>query len=240
MLNSKSMKKVFKSLIALIIMIGFITLIAFLIIYPKKNEITLFIKSLNLQNISRNAALKTLTRLSPPQSEDQEILAAEIGSVEEISTEELAKYRNSGKTIAEVEPLDTRVRIDTANIDGKVFDGDDAHTLGKGLWHFPLSSVPGTKGNFVVIAHRYDKIPPAKDTFFNLDKVKVGDKIIVEQKNTKWTYIVSETKVVESNDRSVLMPASDYRITLITCTPLWTSEKRLIVVGKLDKIYGNI
>jgi sortase A len=234
------MKKTLKGLIALIIMIGFLLLIAFLIIYPKKNEITLFYKSLNLQNISRNAALKTLTKLSPPQSEDQKLLAAEQGSVEEISAEELAKYRNSGKTIAEVEPLNTRVKINSANIDGKVFDGDDAHTLSKGLWHFPLSSAPGSEGNFVVIAHRYDKMPPATDTFFNLDKVKVGDKIVVEQKNTKWTYIVAETKIVESNDRTVLMPASDYRITLITCTPLWTSEKRLVVVGKLDKIYGNI
>ncbi len=82
--------------------------------------------------------------------------------------------------------------------------------------------------------------PPNKGySFFNLDKVKVGDKIEVVQNDNQFTYIVTETKVVEKNDISVLQDYSDYRITLITCSPLWTSKQRLVIVGKLDKLYKN-
>jgi sortase A len=111
--------------------------------------------------------------------------------------------------------------------------------MNKGFWHFPSSNLPGQKGNMVVIGHRYAKLPPNKDTFFNLDKVKVGDKIEVVQNDNQFTYIVTETKVVEKNDISVLQDYSDYRITLITCSPLWTSKQRLVIVGKLDKLYKN-
>jgi LPXTG-site transpeptidase (sortase) family protein len=86
--------------------------------------------------------------------------------------------------------------------------------MNKGFWHFPSSNLPGQKGNMVVIGHRYAKLPPNKDTFFNLDKVKVGDKIEVVQNDNQFTYIVTETKVVEKNDISVLQDYSDYRITL--------------------------
>ena len=70
-------------------------------------------------------------------------------------------------------------------------------------------------------------------------KIKVGDKIEVIQSDNKFTYVVTETKVVEKNDISVLQDYSDYRITLITCSPLWTSKQRLVIVGKLDKLYKN-
>ena len=111
--------------------------------------------------------------------------------------------------------------------------------MNKGFWHFPTSDLPGQKGNSVIIGHRYAKLPPNKDTFFNLDKVKVGDKIEVVQLDQTHTYIVTDTKIVEKNDISILQNYSDYRITLITCSPLWSSNQRLVVVGKLDKLYKN-
>ena len=70
-----------------------------------------------------------------------------------------------------------------------------------------------------------------------MDKVKKGDSVVIEQENDKYTYIVSDVKIVEKNDVSVLQNSDDYQITLITCTPLWTSHQRLVVTGKLDKLY---
>lgn len=83
-------------------------------------------------------------------------------------------------------------------------------------------------------------MPPNTNTFFNLDKARVGDKIVINQKDGSYRYTVTEKKVVEKNDRSVLLNTNDYRLTLITCTPLWTSDQRLVVIGKLDKVYGSI
>jgi sortase A len=67
--------------------------------------------------------------------------------------------------------------------------------------------------------------------------VKKGDSIVIEQEGNRYTYIVSETRVVEKNDISILQDTTEHQITLITCTPLWTSDKRLAVIGKLDKLY---
>jgi sortase A len=160
--------------------------------------------------------------------------------VENVTPEVLLKYQNEGNVIEYLEPLSTKLIIPSANIDGFVFDGSDSNTLLRGLWHFPLTPGPGKKGNVVVIAHRFDKMPPATDTFFNLDQVQVGDRIEIKQNNGNFTYIVTETKVVEETDRSILEQTNDYRITLVTCTPLWTDYQRLVVVGKLDRVYGDV
>jgi sortase A len=139
-----------------------------------------------------------------------------------------------------MEEYKTVLSIDSADIKGKVVDGETSEQMERGFWHFPLSSQPGKRGNTVIIAHRFLYLPPRTDTFFSLDKVQIGDKITVTQKDGTYNYTVIERKVVAKTDRDVLAPTNDYRITLITCTPLWTSDRRLVVVGKLDKIYGNI
>ena len=136
-----------------------------------------------------------------------------------------------------LEEVNTSLSIEKVFVDGKIFQGVDAYTMDRGFWHFPSSTYPGHRGNFVVIGHRFMNIPPAKDTFYNLDKVNIGDEIKVNHSEGEYTYIVTEIKEVEANDLSVVKETDDYRLTLITCTPLWTSERRLVVIAKLDKLY---
>ncbi len=136
-----------------------------------------------------------------------------------------------------LEELNTTLKIESIDVEGDIFQGSDSNILDKGFWHFPTSKYPGQKGNVVIISHRYLFIPPAKDTFFNLDKVRKGDTLFFNQDGNEYNYIVSEVKIVEKNDISVIQDSSDYRVTLITCTPLWTSHQRLVVIGKLDKLY---
>jgi LPXTG-site transpeptidase (sortase) family protein len=136
-----------------------------------------------------------------------------------------------------LEDLNSVLKIDSISVEGKIHQGEDGNTMDKGFWHFPASVYPGQKGNTVIISHRYLKLPPSKDTFFNLDKVKVGDTVVVEQIDDTFRYIVTDVHIVEKNDISVLKSSDEYEITLITCTPLWTSQKRLVINGKLDKLY---
>lgn len=226
--------------IAILLLLIVIGGIGFLIYYPKQSEIKVIAAELDTQKIAHNTTLKLLTRISQPIDETTLLkINAEI-SMENITPEQMAKFKNDGNVITPLMPLQTGLTIQSADISGEVFDGEDSTTLLKGIWHFPLSTAPGERGNSVFIAHRYQKIPPATDTFFNLDKVKVGDKIIISQNTGNYNYTVTETKIVERNDRTIMMPTSDYRITLITCTPLWTDLQRLVVVAKLDKVYRNI
>ena len=48
----------------------------------------------------------------------------------------------------------------------------------------------------------------------------------------KFTYQVEESFVITPDQISVLGDSGDDRITLITCTPIGTNLKRLIVVAK--------
>ena len=130
----------------------------------------------------------------------------------------------------------TIVHIPSVNIKGNIVEGKNETSLNRGFWFYPTSSSPGEKGNTVIIGHRFLKIPPAQDTFFNLDKVKIGDKIKVSNDLFNLWYTVVDIKIVNPQNTSVLLQTNDYRITLITCTPLWSDKKRLIIVGMLDDV----
>jgi sortase A len=225
------------SILLLLLVLG---AIVFFIGYPYYSDIAIQAKEFNVERISHNTTLRFLTTLSAPNQAAIEEDITQSNSLEFIDPNELIKLQNEGEVLFNMEKEDTRLLVNSANILGDVVDGETAIEMERGFWHFPLSSRPGERGNTVIIAHRFLHLPPRTDTFFNLDKIRVGDKIVVEQKGGIYNYTVVESKVVEKNNRDVIAQTNDYRITLITCTPLWTSDQRLIVVAKLDKIYGNI
>jgi len=229
------MKQVFKIVITTILIALVFIPLGYFVIYPNYNKLIGPIKRIDIQRSAKELTFQLLTELVPTKDR---VLGVAIQTPNHTSIEE-----SIGKdTVLEnkvLEELETKILINSIEVDGPVFEGLDSYTMDKGFWHFPISALPGEKGNMVIIGHRYLKLPPNKDTFFNLDKVKVGDRIGVVQSNTQFTYIVTETKVVEKNDISVLTDYSDWRITLITCAPLWSSNQRLVIVGKLDKLYKN-
>lgn len=67
--------------------------------------------------------------------------------------------------------------------------------------------------------------------FFNLNKLGRGDEIVLKNRQGKtYRYRVSETLVVDLNDRWVMgQVVGKHMLTLQTCTPIPTFEKRLIV-----------
>jgi LPXTG-site transpeptidase (sortase) family protein len=235
-----SVLKFAQKLTAVLLLLSVLAGATFFIIYPNLSDIKIAIRSYKAERIARNTTLQLLTRLSPPNLAAVEEDVRSSKSLEHVSTEELIKLKNEGKILFNMEKSNTVLQIDSADIKGKVVDDETALGMDRGFWHFPLSSQPGKRGNTVIIAHRFLYLPPRTDTFFSLDKVQIGDSITVTQDGGTYNYTVIERKIVEKTNRDVLTPTSDYRITLITCTPLWTSDRRLVVVGKLDKIYGNI
>jgi LPXTG-site transpeptidase (sortase) family protein len=229
------MKKSLKILITTVLILILLLPLGYFVIYPNYNKVIGPIKRFDIQRSAGEITFQILTQLIP--TEDK-ILGIQMESPLGLSIEESI----SKDTILEnkiLEELNTKIFINSIEVEGNIFEGIDSKTMNKGFWHFPTSNLPGQKGNSVIIGHRYAKLPPNKDTFFNLDKVKVGDKIEVVQLDQTYTYIVTDTKTVEKNDISILQNYSDYRITLITCSPLWSSDQRLVIIGKLDKLYKN-
>ncbi|MDD4381816.1 MAG: sortase [Candidatus Dojkabacteria bacterium] len=228
------MKKIIKILTTLFLVLLVIIPVFFLFVYPQYNNILINRSKFDIYKITKDTAIKILTKISPSQDlYAQEVLAAS-------SMEETLSKENINLSEKILEENNTRVIIKSINIEGRISQGETANSMNEGFWHFPISAYPGELGNMVIIGHRYQFLPPAKNTFFNLDKIMIGDEIKVIDKYNEFTYIVTGKKDVNPNDISVLQPTNDYRLTLITCTPLWTHEKRLVITAKLDKLYKKV
>ena len=233
------MKKTVFKITALLLLLLVILGSGFFVIYPNYSTLKIKLNQLDSTQIANNTALNIFSKISYPKIEATSGEQGEEGTLEYLSEEQIQEHRKN-QDIVRLEEKETTLKVRSADIEGWIVDGDDANALERGFWYYPLSSPPGERGNTIIIGHRFLHIPPRRDTFFNLDQVKIGDEIIVQQKDNEYNYTVISVRVVDKNDTSILSDTSDYRITLITCTPLWTAEKRLVITGKMDKVYGII
>ncbi len=109
--------------------------------------------------------------------------------------------------------------------------------LRNGVVHYFQTAEPGKVGNSFITGHSSNYWWQKGDynyIFANLEKMAVGDQAKIYYGGNKFLYQVSEIKIVEPTDLSVLEQTSKPTMTLMTCTPPGTSWKRLIV--KFDQI----
>ncbi len=121
---------------------------------------------------------------------------------------------------------------------------DIQHALEKGVVHYPGTARPGQAGNFFITGHS-SYYPWAagdyKNVFARLHSLDVGDEYWVYFRGDKHRYIVREKKEVLPSDITVLDQPENKRIsTLMTCTPVGTTLRRLIVVSQeVDPVSGE-
>lgn len=107
-----------------------------------------------------------------------------------------------------------------------------------GVGHYTGTALPGEIGNFAIAGHRMTYGAAFRD----LDLLENGDQIIVETVDGWYTYRVDRTKIVKPTEVDVISPVpenpgvvpSERWMTLTTCTPKWSAEKRLIVFALFD------
>lgn len=128
--------------------------------------------------------------------------------------------------------------------DWKKFEEDIQIALRDGVVHYPGSARPGQAGNFFITGHssyypwdegRY------KDVFARLPELVIGDTFSVYFSGDRYTYRVISKKEVLPNNVSVLDQPTDKRLaTLMTCVPVGTTLKRLIVTAEeIDPVTGE-
>ncbi|WP_406297626.1 class E sortase [Embleya sp. NBC_00888] len=121
-----------------------------------------------------------------------------------------------------------------------IIEGSSLASLSKGVGHYtyPPYVGPGGAGNFGLAGHRNGHGEP----FRHLNKLKAGDKVVVETKTQWFTYtIVKGPFITKPSNGSVLTarppdlggPAGRRLITLTTCDPEFTSRNRMIYWGEL-------
>ncbi|MBI4232195.1 sortase [Candidatus Peregrinibacteria bacterium] len=107
--------------------------------------------------------------------------------------------------------------------------------LQDGVVHYPGTSLPGQTGNVVITGHSsYFPWDPGrfKDVFALLHEVVIGDRIVVYYEQDKYLYEVNNIQIVMPSDIEVLKQTPADQLTLITCTPVGTNLKRLVVSAK--------
>jgi sortase A len=112
-----------------------------------------------------------------------------------------------------------------------------AMTKGVAWFGIPgANSHPGQVGNTVLSGHSSNDLLDQGDykfIFARLDHLTSGDSIFVNYQSKRYTYTVTKTQVVAPTDVSALVyPTTKPILTLITCTPLGTSQNRLLVTAE--------
>jgi sortase A len=95
-----------------------------------------------------------------------------------------------------------------------IIQGTDEEELKKGVGHFIQSVLPGEKDNCVLSGHR--------DTVFaELSELKIGDQLIVQTSAGTFTYEIKHVRIVDKNDKTVIVPTNHAVLTLATCYPFY-------------------
>ncbi len=128
----------------------------------------------------------------------------------------------------------TRIVIPSIGVDKIVVAGVDHKALEKGPGLFDGSPLPGQLGNVAIAGHRTSFGAP----FGRINELKVGDEIVLTRGgDTVFNYVVREkpyivpptaVEVVRTLDDSVA------ELTLVSCHPKWTAQKRIIVKATLE------
>lgn len=109
--------------------------------------------------------------------------------------------------------------------------------LKKGVVHYPGTALPGQLGNLFIAGHSSQHAWESgnyKNVFTLINELESGDEIIVYFEEEKYVYQVANQKVVSAADSSVLESSDSPVVTLMTCWPVGTIAKRLVVTANYD------
>lgn len=111
-----------------------------------------------------------------------------------------------------------------------IYHGTDEDELEKGVGHFAQSVLPGEIDNSVLSGHR--------DTVFRrLGEVGKGDTLVVKTSAGTFTYKVKRVRIVDKDDRTVIVPKPKATLTLTTCYPfdfIGSAPQRYVLVAELS------
>jgi sortase A len=118
-----------------------------------------------------------------------------------------------------------------------VVEGVSTADLKKGPGHIPGTALPGEVGNVVLSGHRTTYGAP----FERFDELQPGDAVVVETRDTWFTYTVTATRIVRPSAIEVTYPVPGDReatptqrlLTMTTCHPRFSARQRMVVSAEL-------
>ncbi len=137
-------------------------------------------------------------------------------------TEE-TKSQVNGLGIIEIESIDLKLPI---------VEGVESGKLEVATGHLPESVDISQEGNCIIVGHRNYTYG---EMFNRLDELNAGDIIkITTVDNTIYNYKIYATTVVEpGSDKLFECDDGQYKLTLLTCTPVRKATHRLLILAEL-------
>jgi sortase A len=134
-----------------------------------------------------------------------------------------------------------RLYIPRLHLRWAVVEGVTLADLSKGPGHYPKTDDPGDVGNVGIAGHRLPGV------FWNLDRLRKGDPVVVETRSGWYVYRVTRLRVVVPTQVSVIAhnpiavkrPATRRLLTLTTCNPKFNNYQRLVVQAELSREQGK-
>lgn len=146
------------------------------------------------------------------------------------------------KLIAKTENKITENRLYIPKIDINLpYSTGGAETMERGAWwRKPENGSPKDGGNFVLSAHRFIMgLTPQqtlrKSPFYNIDKLTVGDEIIIDYNGVRYNYVISEKQSVKPDAIEIEQRTDQPQLTLYSCTLGGANDGRDVIIAKLKK-----
>lgn len=118
-----------------------------------------------------------------------------------------------------------------------VIEGTARPILALGVGHYDDTAEPGQVGNFAIAGHRTTYGRP----FHNIDKLRNGDRVIVETPKTVYVYEITGREIVRPWQTEVIAPVpdepgatpKDALLTMTSCHPKYSATQRYVTHGRL-------
>lgn len=135
-----------------------------------------------------------------------------------------------------IEQVDIYVPI-VLNVDGNN-KTEYLKALESGVAHMKDTALPGQFGNMVIFGHSSffsDQPGEYKTIFKPINKIEIGDLILIQYNKKDYRYKVIKKKIVKPDDVSVVQQDLNKKLlTIITCWPPQTTTKRYVIVSELE------
>lgn len=104
-------------------------------------------------------------------------------------------------------------------------------------WRYPERGNPEKGGNFIIAAHRFSIQPTPQSTiekspFYNIDKLVVSDKIVIDYDGARYGYEVEKVFDVKPNQIEIEAPSKESKLTLYSCELGGADAGRIVYVAK--------
>jgi sortase A len=120
------------------------------------------------------------------------------------------------------------IEIPAIGVSKTMYEGITLNTLDRGPGHWPGTAGPSDYGNVVIAGHRTSHDRP----FYDLDKLVVGDQIILTNLGGRHVYEITESLIVTPDAVWITDQTLDKTITLFACHPKGSTRERIVVRGK--------